>query len=97
MREAGSTSTGDGASGEVLRLEAAGRVDVAPLLSVSELLAQLSPPSHPTHLLTVACCCTARPQVEVSSLPRGLHARCVAFHPTKPLLAVVGALTWCWR
>jgi hypothetical protein len=29
-------------------------------------------------------------QVDVASLPRGLHARCVAFHPTRPLLAVVG-------
>jgi hypothetical protein len=28
-------------------------------------------------------------QVEVTSLPRGLHPRCVAFHPIKPLLAVV--------
>ncbi|WIA34203.1 hypothetical protein OEZ86_012559 [Tetradesmus obliquus] len=32
-------------------------------------------------------CATLLP-VEVASLPRGLHPRCVAFHPLKPLLAV---------
>eukprot|EP00878_Enallax_costatus_P005037 GHUV01005297.1.p1 GENE.GHUV01005297.1~~GHUV01005297.1.p1 ORF type:complete len:1446 (+),score=421.24 GHUV01005297.1:301-4638(+) len=26
--------------------------------------------------------------VEISNLPRGVHARCIAFHPQKPLLAV---------
>eukprot|EP00775_Hariotina_reticulata_P010067 gene10067-10222_t len=27
-------------------------------------------------------------QIEVSNLPRGLHARCIAFHPLRPILAV---------
>jgi hypothetical protein len=30
-------------------------------------------------------------QVEVSNLPRGLHARCITFHPLRPVLAVVRA------
>jgi hypothetical protein len=36
-------------------------------------------------------CCTSRPQTDVTSLARGTHARCIAFHPTRPLLAVVRA------